>query len=105
VTDIARTPLGRIAVDPKAVSRLVQHAAESADGARVVRAGRTLSVSLGEDRAATVAVTITVARRVVLPELGALVQQRIAAALRTALDTPSARVEVTIDGIHAEGDG
>jgi hypothetical protein len=36
--ELARTPFGGIAVDPKALERLVREAAASVDGARVVRA-------------------------------------------------------------------
>jgi uncharacterized alkaline shock family protein YloU len=100
VIEVARTSLGRITLDPKALSRVVSEAAEGA-GARV----GALDVSLEDSGAATVAVTITAPRRAVLPELGALVQQRVAEALQQALETPPARVDVTIDGLHGEGDG
>jgi uncharacterized alkaline shock family protein YloU len=92
--ELAHTALGRIAVEPKALDRLVRDAAASVDGVGVVRA-----VSLDDGAAA---VTITARRRAVLPELGALVQQRIAEAVRKALDVPAARVDVTIEGIQAE---
>jgi uncharacterized alkaline shock family protein YloU len=105
VIEVARTPLGRIALEPKALTRLVRDTAESTGGARIVRPARTLDVSLGEDSAATVAVTVTAPRRAVLPELGALVQQRIADALQRALDVSPHRVDVTIEGIHVEGEG
>ena len=98
--EVARTSLGRITLDPKALSRVVREAAEGAEA----RVG-ALDVSLEDSGAATVAVTITAPRRAVLPELGALVQQRVAEALQQALETPPARVDVTIDGLHAEGDG
>ena len=105
MTDITRTPLGRIAIEPDALVGLVRAAAEEVDGARVVRPGRTLRISLEEDGAATVAITLSAPRRVVLPELGALVQQRIAEALETVLTAPSVRVDVTFEAIHAESDG
>ena len=47
---------------------------------------------------------MTAPRRAVLPELGALVQQRIAEALQQALEAPPARVDVTIEGIDTEGE-
>lgn len=103
--EVARTPLGRIALEPKALTRLVRDAAESASGTRVVRAARALGVSLDEDGAATVAVKVTAPRRAVLPELGALVQERVAEVLQQALDVSPNRVDVTIEGIHAEGEG
>jgi uncharacterized alkaline shock family protein YloU len=100
--EVARTALGGIALDPKALSQLAREAAESAGGVRV---GRTLDVSLADDGAVTVTVTVTAPRRTVLPELGALVQQRIAGALQQALEAPPARVDVTIEGIDTEGEG
>ena len=96
--ELTRTPLGRIAVEPKALERLVRDAAASVDGVKVVRA----AVSLEQDSAA--AVTVTASRRAVLPELGALVQQRIADALRQASDATPSRVDVTIEAIDAEVD-
>ncbi len=92
--ELARTQLGRIAVEPKALDRLVRDAAASVEGAKVVQA----AVSLEEGSAATV--TVTAPRGAVLPELGALVQQRIADALRQALDATPSRVDVTIEAIE-----
>ena len=48
VIEVARTALGGIALDPKALSQLAREAAESAGGVRV---GRTLDVSLADDGA------------------------------------------------------
>jgi uncharacterized alkaline shock family protein YloU len=92
--ELARTQLGRIAVEPKALERLVRDAAASVEGAKVVQA----AVLLEEGSAATVMVTAP--RGAVLPELGALVQQRIADALRQALDATPSRVDVTIEAIE-----
>ena len=97
--ELARTPLGGIAVEPKALERLVRDAAGSVEGVKIERA----SLSLEEDGAA--AVTVTAPRRAVLPELGALVQQRINDALRQSLHTTPSRVDVTIEAIHAEAEG
>jgi hypothetical protein len=94
VKELARTPLGRIAVEPKALERLVRDTAASVEGAKVVQA----AVSLEEASAA--AVTVTASRGAVLPELGALVQQRIASALEQALDATPLRVDVTIEAIE-----
>lgn len=92
--ELARTPLGRIAVEPKALERLVRDTVPSVEGAKVVQA----AVSLEEASAA--AVTVTAPRGAVLRELGALVQQRIASALRQALDVTPSRVDVTIEAIE-----
>ena len=94
--ELARTPLGGIAIDPKALERLVRDAAASVEGVKVVRA----TLSLEEEGAA--AVTVKAPRRAVLPELGALVQQRVAEMLQQALDVPATRVDVTIDGIQLQ---
>jgi uncharacterized alkaline shock family protein YloU len=96
--ELARTSLGGIAVEPKALERLVRDAALSVEGVKVVRA----TLSLAEDVAA--AATVTAPRRAVLPELGALVQQRIADALQQSLEAMPSRVDVTIDAIHSEVD-
>jgi uncharacterized alkaline shock family protein YloU len=96
--ELARTPLGGIAVEPKALERLVRDAAASVEGVKVVRA----TLSLEEDAAA--AVTVTAPRRAVLPALGVLVQQCIAEALRQSLDATPSRIDVTIEAIHTEGD-
>ncbi|MGH3017083.1 MAG: hypothetical protein ACRDLU_01765 [Gaiellaceae bacterium] len=96
--ELARTPLGGIAVEPKALERLMRDAAASVEGVKVVRA----TLSLEEDGAA--AVTVTAPRRAVLPELGALVQQRVAHALQRSLDAAPSRVDVTIEAIGTEAD-
>ena len=94
--ELTRTPLGRIAVEPRALDRLVRDAAASVDGVTVVR----VAVSLEQGGAA--AVTVNASRRAVLPDLGALVQQRIADALLQTLEAMPSRVDVTIEAIHSE---
>ena len=96
--DLTSTPLGRIAVEPKALDRLVRDAAASVDGVKVIR----VAVSLEQDGAA--AVTVNASRRAVLPEVGTLVQERIADAFRQSLDTTPSRVDVTIEAIDVEDD-
>jgi uncharacterized alkaline shock family protein YloU len=96
--ELARTPLGGIAVEPKALERLARGAAASVEGVKVVRT----TLSLEQDGAA--AVTVTAPRRAVLPELGALVQQQIADAIRQSLDATLSRVDVTIEAIHTDVD-
>ncbi len=100
--EVARTTLGTVSLEPKALEQLVRHAAEEVDGARVVRTGRGLDVSIGENGAATVAVVLTAPRGAVLPELGERVQSRISEALVDTLDAPPGRVDVTVEGIRAE---
>ena len=100
--EVARTTLGTVTLEPKALEHLVRHAAEGVDGAHVVRSGGGIDVSVGEDGAATVAVVLTAPRGAVLPELGRHVQTRISGALADTLDAPPARVDVTVDGVRAE---
>ena len=96
--ELARTTLGGIAVDPKALERLVRHAAASVEGVQVVQ----VTLSLEDGSAA--AVTLTAPRRAVLPELGTLVQERVAEALGQALDAIPSRVDVTIEAVYTDGD-
>ena len=98
--EVGSTPLGRIAVEPKALESLVRDAADRVDGARVVRPGRTLRVSLGEDGKATASLSLSAARRMVLPDVGRLVQARVSVALATALGAPPERVDVAIERIE-----
>ena len=99
--EVARTDLGRITLEPKALNHLVRGAVEGAGEAKV----GALDISLEDAGAATVSVTITAPRRAVLHELGMLIQRRVADALQQALATAPASVDVTIDGIHlGEGD-
>ncbi len=103
--EIARTPLGRISLEPKALEQLVRFAAEEVDGAHVSGRGRALDVSLGDDGAAIVSVVLTAPRGAVLPELGKHVQTRISEALVETLDVPPSRIDVTVEGIRAEEAG
>jgi uncharacterized alkaline shock family protein YloU len=96
--ELARTPLGGVAVEPKALERLVRDAAVSVEGVTVV----STTLSLEEDVAASA--TVTAPRRAVLPELGALVQQRISDALQQSLEAMPSRVDVTIEAVHSEVD-
>src|SRR5262245_65966711 len=98
--EVVRTTLGTVSLEPKALEQLLRHAAEEVDGARVERTG--LDVSVGADGTATVAVVLTAPRGAVLPELGQRVQSRVADALVGTLETPPARVDVTVEGIRTE---
>jgi uncharacterized alkaline shock family protein YloU len=93
--EIARTDLGRIAVEPRVLERLVRDAAEG-DGTRVT----AVSLSLEDDGGAA-GVSVEASRKAVLPELGAAIQERVAAALESLLGAP-VRVDVTIEGVYAE---
>jgi uncharacterized alkaline shock family protein YloU len=101
--DVARTALGRIAVERKALARLVQAAAEGVDGARVVRVRRTLQVAVAEDGTVSVELALSASHGAVLPELARRVQERVADVLRATLGAAGVRVDVTVEGIHPDG--
>jgi len=103
VKELIRTPLGRIAVEPKVLERLVRDAAASVDGARVVRPGRALTLTLDDSGVAEVSVALAAARGIVLPELAGLVQRRVSEALEAALGAPPASVDVVIEAIDTDG--
>jgi uncharacterized alkaline shock family protein YloU len=101
--DVARTPLGRISVERKALAKVVQEAVEAVDGARTIRPRRTLVVEVAEDGAASVGLTLSAPHGAVLPELARRVQGRVAEMLRATLGTTDVRVDVTVEGIHPDG--
>ena len=98
--EIARTELGRIAVEPKVLERLVREAAQ--EGGALVTA---VTLSLGDDVATSAALSVKASRRSVLPEVGASIKEQVADALAGLLGVAPARVDVTIEGILVEGEG
>lgn len=101
--DVARTPLGRIAVERQALAKVVQDAVDGIGGARTVRSRGTLHVEVAEDGAASAEVSLSAPYGAVLPELARRVQGRIAEAMRVTLGTTDVRVDVTVEGIHSDG--
>jgi uncharacterized alkaline shock family protein YloU len=101
--DVARTALGRIAVERKALAKVVQATVESVDRARTALPRRTLLVEVAEDGAARVELALSAPHGAVLPELARRVQDRVAEVLRATLGTSDVRVDVTVDGIHPDG--
>jgi uncharacterized alkaline shock family protein YloU len=96
---LIRRAEGTITVTSAALQRLVIVAAESVDGARVRRPRRGLTVSIGGNRA-DVSLELAARDGVVLPELGRGVQERVAEALRAALDLDVARVDVSVEEVE-----
>jgi uncharacterized alkaline shock family protein YloU len=101
VTEIVRTELGRVSVAPRALARVVVHAAESVDGARVRRARRGLRVEVAEGRA-RVSLELAVGRGQVLPDTARAVQLRVAEALGTMLEVEIDAVDVAIEEIQTK---
>jgi uncharacterized alkaline shock family protein YloU len=101
--ELASTPLGRIAVERKALVEVVQHAVEGVDGARTVRSRRTLRVEVADDGVASVELALSAPHGTVLPELARRVQDRVVDVLRALLGTPHVRVDVTVEGVHSDG--
>jgi uncharacterized alkaline shock family protein YloU len=98
VTELTRTDQGAISIAPGALARLVVHAAEQVDGARVLRPRRGLHVHV-ENGSAHVALELAVRRGVVLPEASHAVQERVADALRTMLEVEVDAVDVSVEEI------
>lgn len=96
--ELARTDLGRIFLEPRVLDRLVREAAEGG-GARAT----AVSLSLEDEGRGKAVVSVRASRKAVLPELGAAIQERLAAALDSLLGA-SVRVDVTIEGILEEGE-
>ena len=96
--DVDRTAFGRIAVDEAALTRLVRETAERVEGVHAVR-GRGTRISVEKERAVIVMVGVVARAGTGLAELGRNVQERVAQALRTALEPSALRVDVTIEEI------
>jgi uncharacterized alkaline shock family protein YloU len=88
---------GTLTVSTGAVSQIVMRAAESVDGVRV-RRRRRLDVTV-EDGSAHVALPLTLAYGLVVPDAARDVQQRVAAALATMLGCEIAAVDVAVEGL------
>jgi uncharacterized alkaline shock family protein YloU len=100
VTELARTDAGSISVTSAALTRLVVHAAESVDGARVRRPRRGLHVEVGAGHA-RVTLELAARRGVVLPELARDVQERVASALEAACEVAVDAVDVSVEEVDA----
>jgi uncharacterized alkaline shock family protein YloU len=99
MTDVVRTELGLVAVAPRALARVVVHAAEAVDGARVRRPRRGLRVELA-DGGARVVLELAVRRGCVLPETARAVQEQVAEALRTMFEVEVEAIDVAVEEIE-----
>ena len=88
---------GTLTVSTGAVAQIVSRAAESVDGVRV-RRRRRLDVSL-EDGAARVALSLSLAYGLVVPEAAREVQEHVADVLGTMCGCPIAAVDIAVEGL------
>jgi uncharacterized alkaline shock family protein YloU len=99
VIDLLRTSRGRVAVDDRALDRLVREAAERVDGVEAVHTRRGVRIAVEAEREVVVAIGIVAHTGVVLPELARRVQERIGEVLGTVLEPRSLRVDVAIEEV------
>jgi uncharacterized alkaline shock family protein YloU len=95
---VFRGPEGSITVTTGALTRLVAHAAQTVDGARVRRPKRAVEVTWEEGRA-SVSVGLSARHGVSLPELARSVQERVAGAVAGVSGLEVERVDIEIDEI------
>jgi uncharacterized alkaline shock family protein YloU len=91
-------PQGSITVTAGALTRLVAHAAQGVDGARVRRPKRAVEVTWGAGRA-SISLGLSVRHGVPLPGLAHAVQERVANAVAAVSGLEVERVDVEIDEV------
>jgi uncharacterized alkaline shock family protein YloU len=87
---------GSVRVSEAALSEIVRRAVASVDGARLRKGRRRLGVELEGGRARA-DLRLVVAHGLVLPEVSAAVQERVAAALTQMCDVEVEAVDVTVE--------
>jgi uncharacterized alkaline shock family protein YloU len=87
---------GTVRVSEAALTEIVRRAVASVDGARLRKGRRRLGVEL-EDGRARAELQLIVAYGLVLPEVSALVQERVADALARMCDVAVDAVDVTVE--------
>ena len=95
---VLRGPEGSITVAPAALTRLVVHAAQSVEGARVRRPRRSVEVAHADGRA-SVSFEVAVSCGAIVPELAQAVQERVARAVGIACGVEIERVDLSIEEI------
>ena len=99
MTELGHTELGRIAVSPAALQRVVTRTAEQVDGVRVSRSRRSPRVEVGDGRA-HVSVGLAVRRGTIVPAAAQAVQERVAQAIGSMLEVPVDAVDVAVQEIY-----
>jgi hypothetical protein len=95
---VFRGPEGSITVTAGALTRLVAHAAQGVDGARVRRPKRAVDVMWGEGRA-SVSLGLSARHGMPLSVLARAVQERVADAVAAVSGLEVDRVDVDIDEV------
>ena len=92
-------PGGTITVTPAALTQIVVHAAELADGARVRRPRRGLEIALADGNAR---VELELAARIglVLPDVAREVQERVSGALESMCGLVVDAVDVSVEELE-----
>ena len=93
---VLREAGGTISIAPSALTQVVQHAAETVEGARLRRRKRGLELRVVDGRA-KVEVELAVRFGLVLPELARAVQDRVADALTGMCGLEVEAVDVSIE--------
>ena len=86
---------GTITVAAVALDRVVVHAAESVEGARVRRPKRSVDVA-HQEGLASVSFELVIEQGVLVPELAQAVQERVANAVAATTGLEVERVDVTV---------
>ena len=99
MTELGHTDLGRIAVSPAALNRVVTRAAEEVDGVRVRRNRRSPRVEVSGGRA-RVSVGLAVRRGTIVPTAAQAVQERVSEAVGSILEVCVEAVDVEVGEIY-----
>ena len=98
MTELERTDLGRIAVSPAALRRVVTRTAEQVDGVRVRRQRRSPRVEVSGG-AARVTVGLAVRRGTIVPDAARAVQACVADAVGSMLEVRVEAVDVAVEDV------
>ena len=98
MTELAHTDLGRIAVSPAALARVVVRTAEEIEGVRVRRQRRSPHVAVSGG-AARVTVGLAVRRGTIVPAAARAVQKHVSEAVGSMLEVRVEAVDVSVEEI------
>ena len=98
MTELGRTDLGRIAVSPAALCRVVARTAEEIDGVRVRRQRRSPNVVVSGGTA-RVTLGLAVRRGTIVPGTARAVQERVSDAVGSMLEVRVQAVDVSIEEV------
>jgi uncharacterized alkaline shock family protein YloU len=98
MTELARSDLGRIAVSPSALQRVVARTAEEIDGVRVRRQRRSPHVEVSGGTA-RVTLGLAVRRGTIVPGTARAVQERVSDAVGSMLEVRVEAVDVSVEEV------